>query len=96
MVNGYGTEIKTDNLIHKTHNFPIEVTIHRKTGDRNGWYYYCEAKYVIRYSPVENRLYILYFDKCKDWLMKNCKQRTWFDKVDNCKMTGLLPSRYTL
>lgn len=90
LVNGFYTELKTDNLIHKTNNFPIELIIHRKTGDRQGWYYYCQAKYVIRYSKQIKRLYILYFDKCKDYILKNCKQRKWFDKADNNYTTGIL------
>jgi len=53
IVNGYYVELKTDNLIYKTGNFPIELIHHRKTGDRQGWYYYTEAKYIIRYSKVE-------------------------------------------
>ena len=90
IVNGYYTELKTDNLIDKTGNFPIELTHHRKSGDRNGWYYYTEAKYVIRYSKKSKRLYVMYFDKCKDYLLDNFKKVQWFDKEDGNMATGLL------
>lgn len=90
IVNGYYTELKTDNLIDKTGNFPIELTHHRKSGDRNGWYYYTEAKYVIRYSKKSKRLYVMYFDKCKDYLLDNFKKVQWFDKEDGNMVTGLL------
>lgn len=91
IVNGFYTELKTDNLIHKTNNFPIELTHHRKTDDKQGWFFYCQAFYVIRYSPIVNRLYILYFDRCKGILLdeyKN-KQRKWWD-TDGNYVTGLL------
>ena len=90
IVNGYYTELKTDNLIDKTGNFPVELTHHRKSGDRNGWYYYTEAKYVIRYSKKSKRLYVMYFDKCKDYLLEHFEKRKWFDKQDNNYVTGLL------
>jgi len=90
IVNGYYTELKTDNLIDKTGNFPIELIHHRKTGDRNGWYYYTQATYIIRYSRKSKRLYVLYFNKCKDYLLEHFEKRKWFDKQDNNYVTGLL------
>ena len=89
--NKFYTELKTDNLIHKTNNFPIELIHHRKTGNKQGWFYYCQAFYVVRYCPIVNKLYILYFDRCKDILLdkyKN-KQRKWWD-TDGNYVTGLL------
>ena len=90
IVNGYYTELKTDNLIDKTGNFPIELTHHRKSGDRKGCDYDSEAKYVIRYSKKSKRLYVMYFDKCKDYLLDNFKKVQWFDKEDGNMATGLL------
>lgn len=90
IVNGYYVELKTDNLIHKTGNFPVELIHHRKTGDKQGWYYYTEAKYIIRYSKAEKKLYVLYFDKCKDYILTHFDKRKWFDKDDNDYVTGLL------
>ena len=90
IVNGCYTELKTDNLIDKTGNFPIELVHHRKTGDRNGWYYYTQATYIIRYSIKSKRLYVLYFNKCKDYLLEHFAKRKWFDKQDNNYVTGLL------
>ena len=90
--NSYYAEVKTDNLIHKTNNFPIELIHHRKTGDKEGWYYYCKAYYIIRCSPITNKLYILYFDKCKDNILDKYKnrERKWWDKEDKNYVTGLL------
>ena len=90
IVNGYYTELKTDNLIDKTGNFPIELVHHRKTGDRDGWYYYTQATYIIRYSIKSSRLYILYFQKCKDYILKLGKKIKWYDKQDNNYVTGIL------
>lgn len=90
IINGYYTELKTDNLIDKTGNFPIELIHHRKSGDRKGWFFYTQAKYVIRYSKKSNKLYVLYFDKCKDYISNLDKKVKWFDKMDNNYVTGLL------
>ena len=94
IVNGYYTELKTDNLIDKTGNFPIELIHHRKTGDRNGWYYYTQATYIIRYSRKSKRLYVLYFNKCKDYLLEHFDELDFhnfcIDKQDNNYVTGLL------
>lgn len=90
IVNGYYAELKTDNLIDKTGNFPVELIHHRKTGDRQGWYYYTKAKYIIRYSKKQSRLYVLYFDKCKDYILSHFDKIKWFDKDDGDYVTGLL------
>ena len=77
-------EVKSDTKMHQTGNFFFELSFERKTGERPGWFQYCEAQFVCFYDGIAGRGYILDFNKTKKYLDNHGVCRKWWNNTDSC------------
>lgn len=64
----YTVEIKTDTIMHKTRNIMVEISMSRKTGIYQGWYYKCKADLLCYVDAHAGILYFLPWQKLNTYV----------------------------
>lgn len=84
-INYYSVEIKADRLINQTGNILIEERMKRVFGDKEGWFHYCEAEYILYVDTVTSVCHVINWHLLrKDILVGNHRLLEKYNSVDNC------------
>lgn len=61
-------EIKTDTIMHKTGNMMVELSMRRKTGTYDGWFYKCRADILCYVDEYGGILYFINWPRLHDYV----------------------------
>ena len=86
----FTVEVKTDYFINKTHNLFFEGVYYKESGDRLGWFYYCQADYVVFYDINRAKLFVYDFANGKDFVLQAAEDRLFYNKDDVCNRRAYL------
>ena len=83
-------EVKSDEKIMQYQNLTFEMCNKRISGDKEGWFHYCEADLLIFVDTIAHCIFILNFKQNKETIRRLSKIKEYDNKVDNCRSILLL------
>lgn len=86
----FTVEVKTDYNMSKSGNLFFEGVYYKETGDRLGWFYYCQADYVVFYDVNRNKLFVYDFANGREFVREAAEDRYFYNKDDVCNRRAYL------